>query len=785
MCNARCLVFAVCAVVGILPTWAQEACTSFPYGAPARASLQVIPGIEHLSLEVELDVGQRLVAGRATVDLLLDEPADSLRFAVQHVRVDSVFAGLTGTPTQPVPYRMAGEDSIVVALSPLREAGIEMGDRLRVALAFESRGIRFGEHAAWSLENVEPWFPWTGRIGDRSTSEMTFTVPSGWTVLAPGVQTASRTTEDDRRIYLFASPHELPPHRLGFLAGDFLSDVRFASLAGGRRVPVTTLSHPPLPEAARILEAVSDWTGFAYPFDRFGVLTPLSFMPAAAAGMALAPAGGAADAGTTLSSLIVRQWLGTVVSAADWPHVWIEEGVASYVGALASGADVHRYLQKQKDAYLSEADDYVRPLVWQRWNHPAELYDAHAQAKAAWVAHMLHQKMGGEPFQEAVRQFIQSNQFASVDSEDLLDALDALTEANVAEFANQWIYGAGHPILDVSYEPVDGGLYVRIEQVQQGELVPMAFDLDLTIDVGALGTTERFTVEIDERVEEAVLPFEGRPRFLAVDPDQSLLLDASVDQPASAWIAQLRYAPTASARGAAARALTGVDPDPALLLGLRSALEAETDAAVRAQILGAIAHVGNEAAERALLAAFEDTSAVVRLAVLDVLPELQDRTHSSALAMSAAQRDPSDIVQARAVEALAELEANAAVGIARSALITPSDDGVVRAAGLHALSLLHRQAPGAAFEAATIYSADDQPLRVRRAALRLLGTLAPVNRQAAGHLRGLLASPSYAIRTAAADELARIDAFDVLRERLSTEASGRFAAYLASLLPCE
>ncbi len=263
---------------------------------------------------------------------------------------------------------------------------------------------------------------------------------------------------------------------------------------------------------------------------------------------------------------------------------------------------------------------------------------------------------------------------------------------DVSGIANAWLY---RPLFAVRYESDSQTLHVRIEEVQESKRNPAVYPIDLTLEAGALGTTERFEVTLNERVEEFSLPFPYRPRFVAVYPEEQLLMESRTSQPAAGWIAQLRHASFPAARLVAAQALRSLPPDPALILGLRTSFGEEPETRVRAAIVQAMAHLASGgAADRALAAAYEDASPEVRNIVFASLNQTLSSPALIALALRAAQTDPDQSVQAEAVRALAKMRASDALQVARSALITPSRNEVIRIAGLDALGMLHAYAHG-------------------------------------------------------------------------------------------
>jgi HEAT repeat protein len=208
---------------------------------------------------------------------------------------------------------------------------------------------------------------------------------------------------------------------------------------------------------------------------------------------------------------------------------------------------------------------------------------------------------------------------------------------------------------------------------------------------------------------------------------------------------------------------------------------------VKASILDVISTLSaSVAAERALLSAYEDTSAIVRRAALQALGTYTGSPSVEALALRAANSDSVHGVQAAAVETLARIGSNQALDVARAALITPSPAGIIQRAGLRAL----RQLSGVsgvraiALEAGSTYSGPEQPLAVRLEAIHLLETLASNHRPAENALLSLLESSNWHIRLSAAEALLRLGNDDAVQSHLETEPISWLRFRVGGLLDC-
>lgn len=777
---------------------------------------------EHLRLAVRFDEARRQVFGDATLRLApLDTLADTLVLFGAGLAIDSVQVGALDSAKVDILFRVGQADSLLIALDTLRVRTAPFEVRI-VYNAQPRRGLYFTQpdkdnpnqkRQIWTSsapEDSRHWFPVFEAMGDTFTSDLLVTVEEPLRALSGGRLVDEITNADGTRTAHYTQDQPHAPHHLMLAVGDY--EVVRETVRPSTGAPVL-LSYWIYPEqrddATRTFGRTPDLMRFfvehlrtPYPWASYAqvVLRPFHAVGMEKTGTAVLSDRVVIDERAALDAspdrLIARelahQWFGGLVPARSWSDGWLNEGAAAYLSALAEehqageGALGLRMLD-YADRYLAEARLYRRPLVWNRWSDPSQLFDAHSSAKGAWVLHMLHRRIGEAAFWKVLEQHLATYAGKPADTDDFRRVVRSVAGGRWEDFFEQWVEAAGHPVLNVRYahDAAEGLLSVTVDQVQEGPGVPDVFKTPLTLEVHALTEVFRFDVELDERRQTFALPLTTRPRFLLVDPDGDLLAEVRADQPARAWVGQLRYAPDAVSRIRAARMLETLTDDPALLVGLRSALPEEPSAAVRQAIVETMSRLpASSATQRALAEALEDESAAVRSAVLDALGAYENVPEVHHLAFQAAQNDPSYCVQAAAVKTLARTNSPAALSVVQSALITPSHREVIRQAAFEALPLLDVP-PREGLALGLEYSQTNQPGEVRVAALRYLQTLAPDARTALNRLIDLLDDDDDTLRRAAIESLAALDterAWAALEQRRAVEPQPPLKALLEKAL---
>ncbi|HEX7071460.1 MAG TPA: M1 family metallopeptidase, partial [Rhodothermales bacterium] len=466
---------------------------------------------QHIVVDVRIDPKARSVTGHSELHVRPLEPMRTIRLMAADMVVDSVIV-TTGGRRFRAPFEQSGFDSLLVTLTPEETAADsvsgdeEVPDTLSMVVdslvssapaaldkpfvvstyytAHPTIGLYFVEpydHEAaehvqiWSQGETEGnrhWFPLYDVPDDKLTSEVIVTIDSAYTVVSNGSIESDRLNDDGTRTVHFSQSRPHSPYLISIAADDYISIRSHAMLEDGTRIP---LAYHVLPERAddvertlgatpEIIAYFSEMLDVPYPWARYDQTFVRDFMW-----------GGMENTGavTLMDRMLVderavldydperivaheiaHQWFGDLVTARDWSHAWIHEGLTSYLEALNTERvrgreDFLLEMQANFDAYLRESRDYLRPVVWNRWIEPMNVFDRHAFDKGSWVAHMLRSKVGDEVFFDILERFLKDNAHQAVTTEDFQEAVEAVTGDDYEAFFDQWLHSAGHPVVDV------------------------------------------------------------------------------------------------------------------------------------------------------------------------------------------------------------------------------------------------------------------------------------------------------------------------------------------------
>jgi aminopeptidase N len=214
------------------------------------------------------------------------------------------------------------------------------------------------------------------------------------------------------------------------------------------------------------------------------------------------------------------------VTEADWHHLWLSEGFATYFGALffehADGrARFLEVMSKSRERYTKDAYAVSRPVIDPSETDLFKLLNRNNYEKGAWVLHMLRHVVGDEKFFDAVRDYYRAHRDRNALTDDFRRALELRSGRQLEWFFREWLQEPGFPAYEASWrwDERSKSLRLRVRQTQKG--APFRMPLDVELRVG--GETRRQTIEVTERDSTFDFKLGARPDSVALDPDEWVL----------------------------------------------------------------------------------------------------------------------------------------------------------------------------------------------------------------------------------------------------------------------
>ncbi|HEY6977564.1 MAG TPA: M1 family metallopeptidase [Chitinophagaceae bacterium] len=323
---------------------------------------------------------------------------------------------------------------------------------------------------------------------------------------------------------------------------------------------------------------------------------------------------------------LFHQWFGDLVTCESWSNLTVNESFADFAETLwfeykygKDAGDEHNF-EAQQDYIESGSEN--KDLVRFYYKDKEDMFDAVSYHKGGRILNMLRNYVGEDAFFKALNLYLTTNKFKSAEAQQLRLAFEQVTGQDLNWFWNQWYYGNGHPVVKINYEYNDSAkkAMVIIQQTQQGDKV---FKLPIAIDVYNGANKKRYRVWMNNKTDTFSFSYTQRPDLINVDGDKILLWQKTDNKTAENYIAQMKYAPLYLDRREAL-AYFAKNKMPELLLGLKDKFAGLRSFTLE-QIENESAFIDNTAALQAIEDIVKtDSDRKVKAAALEVLGNTED-----------------------------------------------------------------------------------------------------------------------------------------------------------------
>jgi len=242
---------------------------------------------------------------------------------------------------------------------------------------------------------------------------------------------------------------------------------------------------------------------------------------------------GKAEQEALVAHEIAHQWFGNSATEADWHHVWLSEGFATYFTNLylehTYGRD--RFLRQQlsdREKIVRYSQKVWRPIVDTDIADPKNVLSPNTYEKGGWLLHMLRQELGDEMFWQGIRAYYAKFAGKNALSEDFQAVMEQTSGKDLKRFFKQWLYQSGYPKLQGTwtYDATNKEVVVQLEQTNQ-ELFEFPMELALQQADGKFVTQ---SVRVTQAKESFRLKSEVAPKLVSLDPNVRLLFEGKLTQ---------------------------------------------------------------------------------------------------------------------------------------------------------------------------------------------------------------------------------------------------------------
>lgn len=690
-------------VVGALlqPAVAQQA---KPEEAPStvyRATYPRINDLIHTKLDVRFDYKKRYMYGKEWVTLKPHfYPTDTLRLDAKGMDIKTLAVVKDGKNV-PLKYKY---DSLTLAITldkvyrnnekyTIYIDYTAKPNELKVkgsAAINDAKGLYFinpdgtekdKPTQIWTqgeTESSSAWFPTIESGSQKTTAEISMTVPAKYVTLSNGKLTTQKPNADGTRTDTWKMDLPHSPYLFMMAVGDFKiyrdkwRDKPVDYYLEAKYAPYAKDIFGLTPE---MMEFYSKTLGVDYPWNKYAQIVVRDYVSGAMENTTATLHGSYVQATkrelldtyfgqgpSTIAHELFHQWFGDYVTAESWSNLTVNESFADFsetmwaeykYGKDEGAAHIHQDML----TYLRSPGANTKNLVRFNYDDKEEVFDQVTYQKGGRILYMLRNYLGNDAFYKGLNIYLKTNAFKAGEAHQLRLALEEASGLDLNWFFNQWYYNAGHPELSISYKWDDAKKTqtVYLAQTQPGN----AFILPMAIDIYAGGKTTRHKVWMRSKADTLTFASATKPDLVNVDGDKVLLTVKKDAKTMSEFAFQYANAP--------------------LYLDRLEALQAAAPAQ------------GDKVAQDIIIAALKDKYYGLRATAIAALNMTNDEVRNAAqpILASLAQTDPNTLVRAAAIGVLGKLKASGMMNIFKDAL--KSESYAVQGAALNAITLLDAQ----------------------------------------------------------------------------------------------
>jgi aminopeptidase N len=698
--------------------------------------------LQHQRIALRFDLARRLLTGEATTRVvILGQPTDSVRLDAANLTIDAA------TDARGKRLKFTADTAGVTVRLPKRA---QPGDTISFTLRYRTvpeRGAYFvpRRRVVWTQgEAIETrsWVPTYDAPNDKTTWEFLVTADTGLSVLSNGrLVEVTRTADGAHQVWHWSQELPASTYLYSVVVGPFtvLRD-HWRGIPVDYWVATDTIDAGwrAFGETPSIIETYSQLLGVNFPWAKYdqAIIPDFTYggmenvSATTQTDLALHAAGAEPEqSGRGLNAHeLAHQWFGDLITSATWAHIWLNEGLTSYMESVhrekSRGWDAGQesWWDQQQEAMAADLNQ-ERPLVWGQQppgEDPIQLFfSGHVYPKGAQLAHQLRRLLGDSVFWAGMRQFLTGNAYRPVETRDYAIAFEQVSGRDLDWFFDQWAYGIGYPKVRVArqWDPDGKALHLTVEQLQQIDSLHPLFRFPVTVRVTTRDSVVRQELMITKQSETFVLALPSTPLSLRFDEGGWLLGTIMTDQTPAELADMARHDLEWAARNWALRQLEGSDASEAAS-ARRFIVLNEHSESLREEAVRQLKADRSEDARRIVASALHDPSSGVRAAALAVIAGF-DTAAAQPVVREMMLHDPNDHVQSVAVglydptrgaDGLAPLlerltpayastiRGSAAVRLSRipspqvdSALVRLTDQGEIRDLRSLALTLLSRR----------------------------------------------------------------------------------------------
>lgn len=503
--------------------------------------------MQHYQFTLKLNDNNNNIEGTATIDFLVLKDA-------KEVTLDLVNKKANGKGMMVKLVREYGTQLSFTHSNDLLkiEAGVKAGEKRSFIISYEgipADGLIISEnkykHRGFFADNwpnrARNWIPCIDHPSDKASVDFTVIAPSHYKVISNGLVVEEDPVDETSKLTHYKETVALPTDIMVIGVSDFA--VQNAGSVQG--IPVYSWVYPEDKEKgfydyAQALEILPFYIKNIgpYAFKKLANVQSKTIFGgmenASAIFYAENSVTGTRRSESLLAHEIAHQWFGDMATETDWPHLWLSEGFATYMTDLyfenKYGKDTARkMLMADRKQVIAFAKTVQKPVVDSSTTDYMQLLNANSYQKGSWALHMLRMQVGDSAFWLGIRNYYSRYAGKNASTDDLRRVMEETTGQELKQFFQQWLFTAGHPILNVNWKYDINTKEVSLTIVQQ-QKTTFKFPFELQFYNPADHSSNIISVEIKDKESTIQIPSMFSPSEIVLDPNIKLLFEGTISE---------------------------------------------------------------------------------------------------------------------------------------------------------------------------------------------------------------------------------------------------------------